>query len=126
MKKRVLLTVLVVVLVFSFLFVGCASATYSWLYGVWKIVGWGVFLADGRSVQFDAVAELNVEKVLPSGDFEGTYGFTNSESQSVSFEIVSAKIVEGKKVQFAVIDNGTPRTFTGDLVLGSTAIGTWE
>jgi len=126
MKKRVLLTVLVVVLVFSFLFVGCASATYSWLYRVWKIVGWGVFLADGRAVQSDAVAELKVTKVLPSEDFEGDYGFVDAASNPVSYEIMDAKVVDGKTVRFSVNDNGTIRTFVGELVVGNTAIGTWE
>jgi len=126
MKKKTLLGVLVVVLVFSFLFVGCASATYNWLYGVWKIAGWGVFLGDGRSVPSDAAAELNVTKVWPSEDFEGNYGFLDGASKPVNYTIMDAKVVEGKTVRFSVNDNGTVRTFVGELVVGKTAIGTWE
>jgi len=39
---------------------------------------------------------------------------------------MDAKVVEGKTVRFSVNDNGTVRTFVGELVVGKTAIGTWE
>jgi hypothetical protein len=125
MKKKVLMTLLVIILAFSFLFVGCASATYSWLYGVWKLAGWGVFLADGRDVQADAVAELSITGVLPTGNFSGSYSY-GSEDSKVSFDIADANIVEGRTVQFNVNDGGTTRTFIGELVVGTTVIGTWN
>lgn len=119
MRKRSMLLVVAGVLVLSFLFVGCSGSTFNWLYGVWKIAGWGVFLNDARS---EEAIEFGSFEFGPGSSAEGFSGNFVYNGNKQNYTVSNGKVLDGKTLTFTVLD----KTFVGDAKVGNVIIGEWK